>query len=31
MRDVPFSMKACQAQAVLPLVELAIRDCLQEE
>ncbi|HHT1368415.1 TPA: response regulator transcription factor, partial [Klebsiella pneumoniae] len=32
MRDVPFSSEERQrAQAVLPLVELAIRDCLQEE
>lgn len=32
MRDVPFSSEERQrARAVLPLVELAIRDCLQEE
>ena len=32
MRDVPFSSEERQrAQAVLPLVELAIRDCLQED
>lgn len=31
MRDVPFSSEERQrAQAVLPLVELAIRDCLQQ-
>lgn len=32
MRDVPFSSEERhRAQAVLPLVELAIRDCLQDE